>query len=105
MGDTVASFAAVALDRLGEHFPDHAADPAQHLLKLTEEVGELTGACMRYLGRSRRPGSLADVEAEAADVLITLHVLAASLGLDLEAAWKAKAAVIAGRPWRENGDG
>jgi hypothetical protein len=40
-----------------------------------------------------------------ADVLITLHVLAASLGLDLEAAWKAKAAVIAGRPWRENGDG
>jgi NTP pyrophosphatase (non-canonical NTP hydrolase) len=99
--DTVAAFAATALDRLREHFPDHASDPAQHLLKLGEEYGELTGACMRYLGRSRRSGTLEDVAAEAADVLITLHVLAASLGINLEAAWRAKAVVIAGRPWRD----
>jgi len=101
MADTVSDFAAFALDRLGEHFPGHASDPAQHLLKLGEEYGELTGACMRYLGRSRRAGTIEDVATEAADVLITLHVLAASLGIDLEAAWRAKAAVIAGRPWKE----
>ena len=101
-----ADFAAmVALPNLREHFPKHADDPAQHLLKLGEEYGELTGACVRYLGRSRRLGTLAEVESEAGDMLITLHVLAASLGIDLDAAWRAKAAKIAARPWRENGDG
>lgn len=159
---TPAKFAELALARLREHFPQHADDPAQHLLKLVGETGELAEAYMRSAGRSRRPGTLAEVEAEAADVLLTLHVYALStgialrspapfitpgfllpadallrlaarvgqlvnapwreheaaacavlaavhdaalsLGIDLDSAWKAKAAVIAARPWKESAD-
>jgi NTP pyrophosphatase (non-canonical NTP hydrolase) len=105
--------ASLALnDCLGEQFPDYGpadvyADPCQHLLWLGARYGDLTGACMRYLGRSRRGGTLEDVAEAAAGVLAYVHIFSASLGIDLEAAWRAKAAVIAARPWREseNGDG
>ena len=42
-----------------------------------------------------------EVEAELADVVITAYVTAAVLGIDLDAAARAKTAVIFTRGWRQ----
>jgi NTP pyrophosphatase (non-canonical NTP hydrolase) len=66
-----------------------------YLLKLQEELGELTAEYLRATGRGRLKG--ADVPAirqaledEAADVLATLLVFAGRHGIDLEAALERK---------------
>ena len=73
-------------------------DPDWFMLKLTEEVGELTQAFLAVTGRTRPRGSggpgpddarqaLAD---EVADVLAHLLLLARSQGVDVEAAVRRK---------------
>lgn len=49
----------------------------------------------------RLPGGLEDVRAELADVVITTYVVAEVFGIDLDAAVRAKLAVVFARPWRE----
>jgi NTP pyrophosphatase (non-canonical NTP hydrolase) len=61
------------------------------ILKLQEEVGELTQAWNKLSGRGRRHGAQADdlrrnLEDEAADVLGHVFLLAEAQGLDLRAA-------------------
>ena len=96
-----ADFAAVALDRIRENFPPEQDERARNFLKLAGEAGEAVEAFSRHAGYARRRGPLADVAAELADVVLTAYVAARSLGIDLDAACAAKAAVILGRPWRE----
>ncbi len=59
-----------------------------HLLKVQEEMGELTQAYLAMTGRSRRPAERArhDVAMEMADVLCMLILMARAEGIDLNAA-------------------
>jgi hypothetical protein len=50
---------------------------------------------------ARRPGPWSDVQAELADVVLAAYVAAAVLGIDLDAACRAKTAVIYARGWRD----
>ena len=65
-------------------------DDAWYLLKLQEEVGELTQAYLMRQGQARAKGRTpaeleADFRAEMADVLCQLVLMAAHHGVDLEA--------------------
>ncbi len=92
--------AASLADRLSEHF-DPATLPVQQVLALAEEAGEFTAAYRRWAGLARRTGPWHDVEAELADVVITAYVTAHVLGIDLDAATRAKTEVVFTRGWRE----
>ena len=92
--------AASLADRLREHF-DPATLPVQQVLALAEEAGEFTAAYRRWAGLARRRGPWHDVEAELADVVITAYVTAHVLGIDLDAATRAKTEVVFTRGWRE----
>jgi NTP pyrophosphatase (non-canonical NTP hydrolase) len=81
-------------------FPQ-ATLPAQQVLCLAEETGEFTGAYRRWAGLARRTGTWDDMTAELADVVIAAYTTARALGIDLDAAWHAKAAVILTRGWRQ----
>jgi NTP pyrophosphatase (non-canonical NTP hydrolase) len=94
-----ATAAAIAA-RLAEHF-DPATLPFQQVLALAEEAGEFTAAYRRWAGLARRTGTWDDVTAELADVVITAYVTACVLGIDLDAAWRAKATVVFTRGWRQ----
>ena len=85
---------------LREHFGDHR-EAERQVLALGEEVGEFLGAYRRWAGLARRTGPWSDVCAELADVAITAYVVAAHLGIDLDAAIEAKTAVIFARPWKD----
>jgi len=94
------ALAAALADRLREHF-DPATLPVQQVLAVAEEAGEFTAAYRRWAGLARRTGPWHDVEAELADVVITAYVTAAVLGIDLDAAARAKAEIVFTRGWRE----
>jgi NTP pyrophosphatase (non-canonical NTP hydrolase) len=96
---SLADFADTVTGHLRAHF-DPATLPVQQVLALAEEAGEFTAAYRRWAGMARRPGGWDDVCAELADVVITAHVTARVLGIDLDAAWRAKAAVVLSRGWR-----
>lgn len=74
------------------------------MLCVVEEAGELAGAYRRWAGLARREGGRAEVEDEAADVVIAVAVLAARLGIDLESAIARKLAVVQSRPQREGAE-
>lgn len=59
-----------------------------YLLKVQEEMGELTQAYLAMTGRSRRPveGARHDVAMEMADVMCMLVLMASAEGIDLNAA-------------------
>ena len=63
-----------------------------HLLKVQEELGELTQSYLAMTGRSRRASAAArdDVALEMADVLCMLLLMARAEGIDLNAAITAK---------------
>lgn len=68
-----------------------------HVLKLQEELGELTAEWLRCTGRGRPKGGADDAEAvrvalenEAADLLATLLVFACHNNIDLDAALERK---------------
>lgn len=85
---------------LRQHFgADREAE--RQVLALGEEVGEFLGAYRRWAGLARRTGPWSDVCDELADVAITAYVVAAHLGIDLDAAIDAKTAVIFSRPWKD----
>lgn len=52
------------------------------LLKMTEELGELSGAWLQYQSQARGEATLDDVADELADVLGFLLVFAARTGID-----------------------
>lgn len=60
------------------------------VLKLSEEVGELVQAYLAASGRSRHAAEPGALEAELADVLAHLLLVAQRLGVDLDAALEAK---------------
>ena len=74
---------------------DIARDNDWYMLKLQEELGELTAEYLRSSGRGRMKGADADavriaLEDEAADVLAMLLLFARNSGIDLEAALSRK---------------
>jgi len=69
--------------------------PTWHfLLTLTEEAAEAAAAWHRVSGWKRRGDSLAHVAEELADTVISAHVAALVLGIDLDAATRAKGEVL-----------
>ena len=84
---------------LHEHCPEQdGGDNAA--LCVAEEAGELVGAYRRWAGQARRPGTLAELEAEVADVLITTAIFAARIGIGIEDAVNAKLEKIYSRGWK-----
>lgn len=72
-----------------------ARDDDWYMLKLQEELGELTAEYLRLSGRGRLKGADADMvrtalEDEAADVLAMLLLFARNNGIDLDAALQRK---------------
>jgi NTP pyrophosphatase (non-canonical NTP hydrolase) len=65
----------------------------RQVLALAEEAGELVGAVRRWMGYARRPGPFADVEAEAADLLVTTYVAAVVLDIPAEHLARARASL------------
>jgi NTP pyrophosphatase (non-canonical NTP hydrolase) len=92
--------AAENTKKIRENFPDNDL-AIQQVLCLAEEAGEFVGAYRRWAGMARRTGPWGDVKAELADVVITAYVAANVLGIDLDAAWREKAAVVMSRGWRD----
>lgn len=95
----LADFAVTVTHHLRAYFPAETL-PIQQVLCLAEETGEFVGAYRRWAGLARRNGTWEDVKAELADVAITAYVTAAVLGIDLDKAWREKAAKILARGWR-----
>jgi len=71
-------------------------------MKLATESGEVVDAWLRRTGRSRKPGSTADLEGEVADVEICNRMLARALQIDLAAAVRAKLEAIRARGWKND---
>lgn len=71
-------------------------------LCVAEEAGELVGAYRRWAGKARRTGTLAEVEAELADVLIVTAIFAEVIGIDIDKAVSAKLEKIYSRGWKES---
>ncbi|WP_296166377.1 phosphoribosyl-ATP pyrophosphohydrolase [uncultured Brevundimonas sp.] len=71
-----------------EHGIDRSGDWA--LLKLQEELGELTAEHLRISGRARGLGDVQAQGDEAADVLGMLLIYCDGAGIDLEAAMRRK---------------
>lgn len=74
---------------------------AEKFLLFTEEIGELAKAIRKTRSlyqEQARPNTL-NLEEEFADVLSYLLDLANHFGVDLEAAFRAKEAINAGRTW------
>ena len=71
-----------------EHDIDRDRDWA--LLKLQEELGELTAEHLRMSGRARGEADASKLGDEAADVLGMLLIYCDSAGIDLEAAMQRK---------------
>ena len=98
--DSLPAAGAEIAARLAEYFTPGAL-PVQQVLALAEEAGEFTAAYRRWAAMARRTGTWDEVQAELADVVITAYVTAAVLGIDLDAAARAKTAVIFTRGWRQ----
>lgn len=79
---SVAYAATYAIDRSGDWF----------LLKVQEEMGEMTQAWLTRTGRSRRDedDGAAQLAAEVADVLCQLMLFARAAGVDLDTAVREK---------------
>lgn len=56
----------------------------RQVFNLAEEAGEFVGAYRRWIGIARRPGTIEDVAAELADVVITTYVTAVEAGVTLD---------------------
>jgi NTP pyrophosphatase (non-canonical NTP hydrolase) len=75
---------------------EHGIDRAKNgpgdwaLLKLQEELGELTAEHLRMSGRARGEADASKLGDEAADVLGMLLIYCDSAGIDLEAAMQRK---------------
>ena len=69
---------------------DKAASGDWALLKLQEELGELTAEHLRMSGRARGAADSQALNDEAADVLGMLLIYCESAGIDLEAAMQRK---------------
>ncbi|MFY0622318.1 MAG: hypothetical protein JXQ89_11540 [Pelagimonas sp.] len=71
--------------RVAELYSQHFGAPRDArfaLMKLSEEMGELTGAWLQLHGQSRGAANTQDLENELADVLGFLLVLAHREGID-----------------------
>jgi len=90
---TLSEIAAIIAARLREAGFDGDGAIDRNVLCLAEEAGEVVGAYRRYTGQARRTGTLAELAAELADVVITGHVAAHEMDVDLHAyAWSATVA-------------
>lgn len=87
------------------NYPHPALRELRYVSGVAEEVGEFVGAYHKYSGLGRRSVTWQEVQDELADVLITAHVAAHVLGVDVERAVAGKLEVIFSRGWRENPSG
>lgn len=90
LGGLVARVSDIYAERNGI-----ARDDDWYLLKLTEELGELTAEHLKSTGRGRLKGATQKMvqqakEDEAADVLAMLLLFARQNGIDLDAALERK---------------
>ena len=90
LGDLVARVSDIYAER-----NDIARDDDWYILKLTEELGELTAEHLKSTGRGRLKGATQKMvqqakEDEAADVLAMLLLIARQNHIDLDAALERK---------------
>ncbi len=88
LSDLTASVLRISDIYAAEHGIDRDRDWA--LLKLQEELGELTAEHLRLTGRARGTADATAQADEAADVLGMLLIYCDRAGIDLEAAMRRK---------------
>lgn len=88
LSDLTASVLRISDIYAAEHGIDRDRDWA--LLKLQEELGELTAEHLRLTGRARGAADAVAQADEAADVLGMLLIYCDRAGIDLEAAMRRK---------------
>ena len=88
LADLSASVLKISDIYAAEHGIERDRDWA--LLKLQEELGELTAEHLRLSGRARGAGDPKALADEAADVLGMLLIYCDGAGIDIEAAMQAK---------------
>lgn len=85
--DFIDEWDAYLLKRTGHGDREHKF---ARMVKLSEEMGELASEVLAAEGDQRKEKlankTREDLESEFADVLITLHLLAKSYGIDMDAA-------------------
>lgn len=96
MPETEGAIRAIA-ERVRVRHPDSRTCLDTQILCLAEEVGEAVQAYRRATGRARSAATWDNVAEEIADVVIVAYVTAELAGIDLDAAIKAKLAVIEAR--------
>lgn len=79
---------------------DEAMETAQ-VLCVAEEAGEFVGAYRRSQGLARRNGTLNELKAELADVVIAAYTAAHAIGFNLDDAVDEKAEKVLTRGWKE----
>lgn len=101
-----SSYLAGKADQIVAHLRQNGftveEQPDRQAIALGEEVGEFLQAWRRARGWARQSGTMDSAERELADVVITAYVTAAEQGWDLDAAIRAKLAVIFTRGWRDD---
>lgn len=75
----------------------HYAIFAHQVVNLTEKVGEFAKAGRQYYGMARSMATWSEVADELADVIISAHVCAEAMEIDLRAAVARKLDVIVDR--------
>ncbi len=83
---TLAEFGAICVENLRKHLLELNLEA--QMIQLGSEVGEALDAYGRWAGFKRRDGTLAELAAELADIMITAYITAEVLGADLDAALK-----------------
>ncbi len=93
--DTPPDLAALAAEFLDAH--DTARGPVPdwvRVMNVAGEAGEMAEAYRRLTGHARRTGTVEELSAEMADVVMTTYMAAHQLGIDLDAAISDKHAVV-----------
>ena len=88
LADLTASVLRISDIYAAEHGIERSGDWA--LLKVQEELGELTAEHLRMSGRARGPADADKLGDEAADVLGMLLIFCDRAGIDLEQAMQRK---------------
>jgi NTP pyrophosphatase (non-canonical NTP hydrolase) len=99
---TAADLAALIIAKHEENFTYSKLEwQLRQGTAVAEEAGEFCGALNRYLGMSRRTGTLEDVAAELSDVVLCAYVAANRLGIDLDTSVQAKYDAMVARGWKD----
>lgn len=88
--------------RVAEFFSEDDEQP-RHVMCVAEKTGEFVQAWRRYYGWARRSGTLGEVSAEWADIIISAFIAADVIGIDPLKSLNAAIEKVYTRGWKDAG--